>query len=153
MWKEFKEFALRGNIIDVAVGFVIGVAFGSVTTSLVNDIIMPPIGLVIGKVDFNNLYILLKQGDPAGPYASLQAAKDAGAVSVNYGAFVTTVISFLIIAFVVFLLVKAINQLYREQEKEPAAPKPETKECPYCLSTIPEKAIRCPYCTSELSRI
>lgn len=149
MLKEFKEFALRGNVVDMAVGIIIGAAFGAIVTSLVNDVIMPPIGLLLGGVDFTNIYLLLRPGDPAAPYASLAEAQAAGAVTINYGAFLNTVISFLIVAFVVFLLVRAVNRLRREEEAPPA--EPTTKECPYCLSTVPIKATRCAYCTSELS--
>ncbi len=148
MLKEFKEFALRGNVIDMAVGIIIGAAFGVIVKSLVNDVIMPPIGLLTGGVDFANLFALLKAGSPAGPYTSLADAQAAGAVTVNYGAFINNVVSFLIVAFVVFLLVRAINRLQEEEEEAPA--EPTTKECPYCLSTIPIKATRCAHCTSEL---
>ncbi len=149
MLKEFKEFALRGNVLDMAVGIIIGVAFGAIVSSLVSDIIMPPLGLVLGKADFSNLFIVLKEGSAPGPYGSLAEAQKAGAVSVNYGACVNTIVRFLITAFAVFLLVRGINKLRRRQE---AAPAPATtKECPYCLSTIAIKASRCPHCTSQLS--
>jgi large conductance mechanosensitive channel len=148
MWKEFKEFALRGNVIDMAVGIIIGAAFGTIISSLVNDVIMPPIGLLLGGVDFANFFVLLKAGSPAGPYASLADAQEAGAVTVNYGVFINAVVSFLIVAFVMFLLIRTINRMKREEEAPPA--EPTTKECPYCLSTIPIKATRCPHCTSEL---
>lgn len=148
MLREFKEFAMRGNVLDLAIGIVIGAAFSTIVKSLVDDMIMPPIGLLLGKVNFSNLFLVLKSGNPAGPYASLAAAKAAGVVSINYGAFVTTIINFLIVAFAVFLLVRGVNQLRRQAEAPPAAPT--TKECPYCLSTIPSNAIRCAHCTSEL---
>jgi large conductance mechanosensitive channel len=147
MFKEFKEFAMRGNVVDMAVGIIIGAAFGTVIKSLVADVIMPPIGLLLGNVDFANLFILLKPGNPAGPYLALAEAQKAGAVTVNYGAFINTIISFLIVAFAVFLLIRSLNRL----QKPAAAPAPAaTKECPYCLSTIPVKATRCAHCTSEL---
>jgi len=148
MLKEFKEFAMRGNVIDMAVGIIIGAAFGAIVNSLVSDVIMPPIGLVLGKVDFSNLFIVLKGGATAGPYASLANAKAAGAVTMNYGVFINTIISFIIVAFTVFFLIRAINNLKRE--KEAPAAEPTTKECPYCLSIIPIKATRCPHCTSNL---
>ncbi len=148
MLKEFKEFAMRGNVVDMAIGIIIGAAFGTIVQSLVNDVIMPPIGLALGHVDFSNLFLVLKQGATAGPYTSLDGAKKAGAVTINYGAFVNTIISFLIIAFAVFLLVRGINQLNRKEEASTAAPT--TKECSYCASSIPIKATRCPHCTSEL---
>ena len=148
MLKEFKEFILRGNVMDMAVGIIIGSAFGAIVKSLVDDIIMPPIGLLLGGVDFANLFVLLKAGSPAGPYASLADAKAASAVTINYGMFVNVVITFVIVAFVVFLLVRGINRLKRKEEAPP--PEPTTKECPYCLSAIPIKATRCAYCTSEL---
>ena len=148
MLKDFKEFAMRGNVVDMAVGIVIGAAFGTVIKSLVADVIMPPIGLLLGNVDFSNLFITLKAGKVAGPYISLAAAQAAGAVTLNLGLFINTIVSFVIVAFAVFLLVRGINQLRREQEAPPAAPT--TKECPYCLSEIPLKASRCPHCTSEL---
>lgn len=148
MWKEFKEFAMRGNVVDMAVGIIIGAAFGTIVKSLVSDVIMPPIGLLLGNVDFSNLYAVLKQGTTVGPYASLADAQAAGAVTINYGAFVNTIISFIIVAFAVFLLIRSINKLKRKKA-EPAA-EPTTKACPFCQSAIHVKATRCPYCTSEL---
>jgi large conductance mechanosensitive channel len=146
--KDFKEFVMRGSVVDMAVGIIIGAAFGAVIKSLVADVIMPPIGLLLGNVDFSNLFITLKAGKVAGPYVSLAAAQAAGAVTLNLGLFINTIVSFVIVAFAVFLLVRGINQLRREQEAPPAAPT--TRECPYCLSEIPLKASRCPHCTSEL---
>jgi large conductance mechanosensitive channel len=146
--KEFKEFAMRGNVIDMAVGIIIGAAFGAIVTSLVSDIIMPPIGLLLGDVDFSNLFIVLREGIKVGPYSSLAGAKAAGAVTFNYGMFVNTIISFLIVAFAIFILIRSINKLKRQKEVQAAVPT--TKECPYCLSVILIKATRCPYCTSEL---
>jgi large conductance mechanosensitive channel len=148
MLKEFKEFVLRGNVLDMAVGIIIGAAFGTIVKSLVDDVIMPPIGLLLGGVDFANLFILLRAGSPAAPYASLADAQAAGAVTINYGVFINAVVSFLIVALVMFLLIRSINRLRREEEAPPA--EPTTKECPYCLSTIPIKATRCAHCTSEL---
>jgi large conductance mechanosensitive channel len=148
MLKEFKEFVMRGNVVDMAVGVIIGAAFGTIVSSLVNDVIMPPIGLLLGGLDFANLFILLKAGSPTGPYVSLADAQAAGAVTINYGVFINAVVSFLVVAFVVFLLVRSINRMKREEEAPPAEPM--TKECPYCLSTIPIKATRCAHCTSEL---
>jgi len=148
MFKEFKEFAMRGNVVDMAVGIIIGAAFGTIVKSLVSDIIMPPIGLLLGNVDFANLFVVLKPGTTAGPYASLADAQAAGAVSINYGAFINTVISFIIVAFAVFLLIRGINKMKRQKE-EPVA-EPTTKTCPFCQSAIPIKATRCPFCTSEL---
>jgi large conductance mechanosensitive channel len=146
MLKEFKEFIMRGNVVDMAVGIIIGIAFGVIITSLVADIIMPPIGLALNDVDFGNLFVVIKDGDPVGPYAALADAKAAGAVTINYGVFIIAVISFIIIAFFVFLLVRSINKMRREAEP----PKEDTKECPYCLSKIAIAAKRCAYCTSEL---
>jgi large conductance mechanosensitive channel len=148
MFKEFKEFAMRGSVVDMAVGIIIGAAFGTIIKSLVADILMPPIGLLLGNVDFSNLIIILKEGAKApGPYASLAAAQQAGAVTLNLGVFINTIISFIIVAFSVFLVIKGLNRLKRE-EAPPA--EPTTKECPFCLSAIPLKASRCPHCTSEL---
>jgi large conductance mechanosensitive channel len=148
MLKDFKEFAMRGNVVDMAVGIVIGAAFGTIVSSLVSDVIMPPIGLILGNVDFSSLFIVLKDGKVAGPYESLAAAKAAGAVTVNYGLFINTIMSFLIVAFAVFLLIRSINKMKKKEETPPA--KPTTKECPYCFSVIPVKATRCSHCTSEL---
>jgi large conductance mechanosensitive channel len=148
MFKEFKEFAMRGNVVDMAVGIIIGAAFGTIVNSLVQDVIMPPIGLLLGNIDFSNFFAVLKEGRVAGPYASVAAAKAAGAVTLNYGVFINTIISFVIVAFAVFLLVRTINRL-RRQEEIPS-PVPTTKECIYCFSKIPIQATRCPNCTSEL---
>jgi large conductance mechanosensitive channel len=148
MLKEFKEFAMRGNVVDMAVGIIIGAAFGSIVSSLVADVIMPPIGLLLGNVDFSNLFVTLKEGATAGPYASVAQAKAAGAVTLNYGLFVNAIISFLIVAFAVFVLIRSINKLKQPEVKPAEAPT--TKECHYCYSTIPIKAVRCPACTSEL---
>ena len=146
MWQEFKAFVMRGNVMDLAVGVIIGAAFGAVIKSLVDDVIMPPIGLATGGVDFADKYALLKEGTTAGPYASLAAAKAAGAVTLNYGAFINTVITFLIVALAVFVLVRAINRLYNR----PAEATPDTRPCPFCTMTIALAATRCPNCTSEL---
>jgi large conductance mechanosensitive channel len=143
MFKEFKEFAMRGNVVDMAVGIIIGAAFGTIVTSLVADVIMPPIGLLLGNVDFSNIFAVLKEGKTAGPYASLASAKAAGAVTMNVGVFINTVINFLIVAFAIFLLIRSINRFKREAA-------PTTKDCPYCLSSVSIKATRCPQCTSEL---
>ena len=149
MLKEFREFALRGSVVDMAVGIIVGAAFGSIVQSLVADVIMPPIGLLLGKVDFSNLFAVLKTGATAGPYSSVAAAKAAGAVTLNYGLFLNAVVSFLIVSFAVFLLVRRINRLRRPQAAPPA--EPTTKSCPRCLSTIPIKATRCAHCTSDLT--
>ncbi len=145
MFKEFKEFALKGSVVDMAVGIIIGAAFGVIIKSLVTDIILPPIGLLLGKVDFTNLFVVLKAGSEAGPYLSLADAQRLGAVTLNYGAFINTILSFLIVAFAVFLLIRQMNKLKREE-----APAPATKECPHCFSAIALKATRCAHCTSEL---
>ena len=149
MFKEFKEFAMRGNVVDMAVGIIIGAAFGSIVKSLVADVIMPPIGLLLGNVDFSNLFAVIKQGSSAGTFATVAEAQKAGAVTINYGMFINTVISFLIVAFAVFLLVKGLNAMKRAEEAPPE--EPTTKECPHCFSEIPIKATRCGFCTSELS--
>lgn len=144
MLQEFKEFVMRGNVLDMAIGIIIGAAFGKIITSFVNDILMPPIGLLLGRVDFANLFISLS----GQPYATLEEAKAAGAATINYGLFINTVLDFIIVAFVVFLIVRQVNRLRREPEAPPA--EPTTKECPHCLSAIPIKATRCPHCTSQL---
>jgi len=151
MWKEFKEFVLRGNVLDMAVGVIIGAAFGAIVKSLVDDVLMPLVGLLLGGADFGNLFLLLKAGSPAGPYLSLTDAQAAGAVTLNYGLFINHVVSFAIVAFVIFVIVRSVNRLRRRQEAAPAAPT--TRKCPYCLSTIPLQATRCPHCTSELPEI
>ena len=150
MLKEFREFALRGSVVDLAVGVIIGAAFNSIVKSIVDDIIMPPIGLLVGNVDFTNLFAILKGGEVPPPYATLADAQAAGAVTINYGLFVNTLISFIIVAFVLFLIIRSINQLKRKEEAPPA--KPTTKVCPYCKSEIALAATRCPQCTSELER-
>ena len=142
MLKEFKKFITRGNVIDLAIGVIIGAAFGKIVTSFVNDILMPPIGLLLGRVNFTDLFITLS-GEA---YATLEEAQAAGAATINYGVFINTIIDFLIVAFVIFLVVKQVNRL---KKPEPVA-EPTTKDCPYCLSAIPIKATRCPHCTSEL---
>ncbi len=141
MLKEFKEFAMRGSMLDLAIGIVLGAAFGRIITSLVNDILMPPIGLLLGGLDFASLFISLR----GGPYPSVAAAKAAGAPTINYGIFFNAVIDFVIVAFVLFLVVRQVNRMRREPEATST-----TKPCPYCLSTIPLAAVRCPQCTSDL---
>jgi large conductance mechanosensitive channel len=147
MFKDFREFVKRGNVVDMAVGIIIGAAFGTVVKSLVTDIINASHRTLLGNVDFTNLFIILKAGKVAGPYASLAAAQAAGAVTLNLGLFINTIIGFLIVAFAVFLLIRGINRLQQQPEAPPAA---STKECPHCASEIPLKATRCPHCTSEL---
>ena len=150
MFKEFKEFAVKGNVLDMAVGIIIGAAFGTLVASFVSDVLMPPIGLLLGNVDFANLFVVLHGGTVPGPYASLAQAQAAGAVTLNYGVFVDKIIAFLIVAFVLFLLVRAMNRLKRQAAAPPAAPT--TKECPYCATAIPVQAVRCPNCTSEIKK-
>ena len=150
--KEFREFAVKGNAIDMAVGIVIGVAFGAIVKSFVDDVIMPPIGLAIGNIDFSNLFWVLHSGTPSGPYNTMAEAAKAGAVTLNYGAFFNTIISFIIIALAVFMFVRSINRLRAMYESKPeeAAAEPATKTCPQCCTEIPAKAHRCPNCTSSL---
>jgi len=143
MWKEFKDFAMRGPVLDLAIGVIIGAAFGKIVTDFVNLILMPPIGLLLGRVDFANLFLALD----GNAYPSLAAAQEAGAPVIAYGAFINTVINFLIVAFVIFLIVRAVNKM---KKPAPVAEAPATKECPYCASSIPAKATRCPECTSEI---
>lgn len=148
MLKEFKTFAMRGNVIDMAVGIIIGASFGSIVKSLVDDVIMPPIGMLLGNVDFSDLFVVLKEGTTPPPYLTVAAAKEVGAVTLNYGLFINALVSFIIVAFAVFLLVRSLNKLKREE-----APKKEeavVKDCPHCFTTIPIKAKRCPNCTSDL---
>ncbi len=143
MWKEFKDFATRGNVIDLAVGVIIGGAFGKIVSSLVQDLLMPPVGLMLGSVDFSNLFLNLSGGN----YDTLTAAQEAGAVTINYGLFISTVVEFVIVAFALFLVIKQVNRLQRPVEQ----PAPTTKECPYCRTAIPIDATRCPNCTSQLN--
>ena len=149
MASEFKDFAVRGSVVDMAVGIIMGGAFGTIAKSLVNDVIMPPIGLLLGGVDFANLFVVVKEGSTAAPYASLALAQEAGAVTINYGIFFNNVVSFLIVALVVFYLIRGINSLKRKEEAAPEDPT--TKDCKFCASAIPIKATRCPTCTSELA--
>jgi large conductance mechanosensitive channel len=143
MWKDFKQFAMRGNVLDMAIGFIVGAAFGKIVTSLVNDIVMPPLGLILGKVDFSNLFLNLSEKS----YSSLAAAKAAGAATINYGVFLNNIIDFLIVAFAVFLLVRQVNRWTK-----PAPAALTTKRCPFCATDIPIDAKRCPHCTSELKQ-
>jgi large conductance mechanosensitive channel len=145
MFKEFKEFAMKGNVVDLAIGIIIGGAFGKIVTSFVNDVLMPPIGMLLGKMDFSSLFLNLSGQD----YPTLAAAKEAGAATLNYGSFINTIIDFIIVAFAIFLLVKQINKLKRAPEAAPAAPT--TRDCPYCITAVPIKASRCPHCTSSLA--
>ena len=149
MFKEFKEFAIKGNVVDMAVGIIIGAAFGTIVKSLVADVIMPPIGLLLGGVDFTNMFVVLKAGaEMAGPYETLVAAQEAGAVTMNIGAFINTIISFVIVAFAVFMVIRNINKMKREEAAPPA--EPTTKECPRCMSTFPIKATKCAFCASDI---
>lgn len=143
MLKQFRDFAMRGNVVDLAVGIIIGAAFGKIVTSFVNDILMPPIGILLGKVDFSNLFLDLSGKN----YSSLAEAKAAGAATINYGVFVNNIIDFAIVAFAVFMVIKQVNRFTKGPETAPA---PTTKECPYCMSAIPLKATRCPQCTSAI---
>lgn len=145
MWKEFRDFAMRGNVVDLAVAVIIGAAFGKIVTSFVNDILMPPLGLLLGRVDFSSLFLNLSGTH----YDSIAAAKAAGAATINYGIFVNTVLDFVIVAFAIFLLIRTMNGMKRRQAEVPPAA-PTVKDCPYCLSSIPLRATRCPNCTSQL---
>lgn len=153
---EFKKFAMRGNVMDMAVGIIIGAAFTKIVDSLVKDIMMPPLGLILGKIDFANLFFVLKDGSVPAPYPSLEAAKAAGAVTLNVGFFLNAVISFIIVAFAVFLLIKAMNTLQEklegDEKKEEAVVKASVKQCPYCCTEIPIKAVKCPHCTADLDQ-
>lgn len=154
---EFKKFALRGNLVDMAVGFTVGAAFTSIARSLVDDVVMPPVGLLLGRSDFSDLFWLLRAGEAElPPYATLADAQAAGAVTINYGLFVNAVLAFLLVALAMFLVMRAINRIDRQLERdagaaEAAPAEPESKKCPYCLTTIPFKATRCPQCTSDLT--
>ncbi|MDO8635412.1 MAG: large conductance mechanosensitive channel protein MscL [Dehalococcoidia bacterium] len=152
MLKDFKAFIMRGNVVDMTVGIIIGAAFGPIVSSLVKDVIMPPIGLALGKIDFSNLAVVIKQGSTPGPYATLAAAQAAGAVTLNYGLFINTIVNFLIVAFVVFFfVVRPITRMQAPKKAaEPVAPT--TKECPFCFTNISIKAVRCPNCTSPLTK-
>jgi large conductance mechanosensitive channel len=150
MFKEFREFAMRGNVVDMAVGIILGAAFGAIVKSVVDDLLMPVLGLLTGGMDFENKFALLKSGTPPGPYTTLEQAKAAGAVTINYGVFLNQLVTFLLVAFAVFLLVRAINRIRRQEPT--AAAEPTTKSCPYCATDIPKAAIRCPHCTAELPR-
>ena len=147
MLQEFKKFAMRGNVVDMAVGIIIGGAFGTIVKSLVSDVIMPPIGLLLGGVDFSNLFITLKEGAVAGPYSTLAIAQEAGAVTISYGIFINAVISFLIVAFAVFLLIQSINKMQAEEEPQEAT----TKDCEFCCTSIAIKATKCPNCTADVA--
>ena len=148
LMKEFREFAVKGNVVDMAVGIIIGGAFGTIVKSLVDDVIMPPIGLLLGNVDFKDLFLVLRAGDPAPPYVTIADAQASGAVTLNYGQFINNVVAFLIVAFAVFVLVRMVNRLRRQEQVAPKAPN--DKACPFCVTTIPVQATRCPNCTSAL---
>ncbi len=150
MLKDFKEFMMRGNVVDMAVGIVIGASFGGIVKSLVDDVLMPPIGLLLGRVDFSNLYLTLREGTIPGPYSALAEAKKAGAVTLNLGLFANTVINFIIVGLAIFLVVRSVNRLRdMNKAKEPEAA-PTMRDCPFCASSISIKAVRCPHCTSSL---
>ncbi len=146
MLQEFKKFVLRGNVLDLAVAVILGAAFGAIVKSFVDDIIMPPVGLLLGGIDFSSLFLTLKQGAPAGPYTTVALAKEAGAVTMNYGVFINNIITFVIVAFVLFLIIRAANKLQKPAVAAPVT----TKDCPHCFTAIPIKAKRCPNCTSQL---
>ena len=148
--EEFKTFALRGNVIDMAVGIIIGAAFGKLVDSLVKDVIMPPLGWVLGKVDFSQLFVVLPTADGINTYPTYEAAQAAGAVTINYGVFINTIISFVLVAFAVFMLIKMINRLNAKKVADEKEAEPTTKECPYCYSTVDIRARKCPHCVSEL---
>ena len=151
MFKEFKAFIMRGNVVDMAVGIVIGASFAGIVKSLVDDVLMPPIGLLLGRVDFSNLYLTLREGLTPGPYAALAEAKRAGAVTMNLGLFANAVINFIIVALAIFLVVRGMNRLQALREAKQPEAAPSTRECPFCASTISIKAVRCPQCTSDLA--
>ena len=148
MWQEFKKFAIRGNVLDMAVGIIIGAAFGTIVSSVVNDIIMPPIGLVLGNIDFKNLFVVIKGGNQPGPYATTEIAQQLGAVTINYGRFINNIVTFMIVSFAVFMLVKLVNKLRGADAVLP--PPPPTKDCPFCTTKISVNAIKCPSCTADL---
>jgi large conductance mechanosensitive channel len=148
MFNDFKEFIMRGNVVDMAVGIVVGASFGGIVKSLVDDVLMPPLGLLLGRVDFSNLYVTLRDGATPGPYVALAEAKKAGAVTLNLGLFANTIINFLIVSLAIFLVVRTVNRVRDMQRKE--TPAPTTRDCPFCASAISVKAVRCPHCTSQL---
>ncbi len=150
MLKDFKEFILRGNVVDLAVGFIVGAAFTALVKSLVTNVLMPPLGLLVGNAQFHDQFLVLKQGSPGAPYPSLEAAQAAGASTLNYGLFLDELVAFLIVAWVVFLIVRAINRLERRRQGVPTSEAPTTKRCPWCQSEVPLAAVRCPFCTSSL---
>jgi large conductance mechanosensitive channel len=147
MWQEFKKFAIKGNALDMAVGIIIGAAFGTIVSSLVGDIIMPPIGLILGNIDFKNLFVVIKHGPHPGEYPTIEAAQQLGAVTINYGRFINNIVTFLIVSFSVFMLIKLLGSFKKAEEP---APVPETKDCPFCTTKIPVKAVKCPSCTADL---
>ena len=149
MFKEFSEFLKRGSLIDMAIGIAVGTAFATIAKSLVDDIVMPPVGLLLGNVEFDDLYVLLRQGDPAGPYPTLEATREAGAVAIAYGNFINNVLAFLVIALVFFMILRSLNKLRRNEPGQAAEMR--TKACPYCLTTVPAQATRCSACTSTLT--
>ena len=151
MVKEFKEFAVKGSVVDMAVGIIIGGAFGTIVKSLVDDVLMPPVGLLLGGVDFKDLFAVLRPGDPGPPYVTIADAQASGAVTLNYGQFINNVIAFLLVAVAVFMLVKAINRMRRQEQEAPLSPT--DKACPFCATTIPLAASRCPNCTSPLEAV
>ncbi len=153
MLQDFKQFIMRGNVVDLAVGVIIGGAFGGISKSLVDDILMPPLGLVLGKVDFTNLFVTIKDGTQAGPYATLELAKTAGAVTVRYGLFLNTVVVFLLTSFAIFMVVKAVNRMHAPPAPPPPPPAPPMRDCPKCVTSISAKATRCPSCTSDVEAV
>ncbi len=150
MFKEFKQFIMRGNVVDMAVGIIIGTSFGSIVQSMVSDVIMPPVGLLLGKTDFTDMFLTLREGSPSAPYATVAQAHKAGAVTLNYGVFLNTVVRFLIVGLAVFLLIRFVNRLTALASKKTDTPAATTKSCPFCISEIPLAATRCPQCTSPL---
>ncbi len=155
MFAEFRKFIMRGNVMDLAVGFILGAAFSTIVKSLVDDLLMPPLGLLLGHADFSNLFVVIKEGAQAGPYTTVQMAKQAGAVTINYGVFLNAIVSFVIVGFAVFLIVRSMNRLEAKLEaqfskEKPKPGEPTDKKCTYCLTTVPFKAVRCPACTSQL---
>ena len=150
MFKEFSEFLKRGSLIDMAIGIAVGTAFATIAKSLVDDIVMPPVGLLLGNVEFDNLYFMLRQGDPPGPYLTLEAAREAGAVTIAYGTFINNVLAFIVIALVFFMVLRSLNKLRRAEPGQPAETV-RTKTCEFCITTVPMQATRCPACTSTLA--